>query len=58
MAPCHLPVVLAVPEEVSVAVAVLHHGVDAVGDAVPVGDGTRVTLLHWRVFLRVKLPII
>ena len=55
---CKIPVILAVFEEVGLAVAVLKGGVDIVGDAVPVGDGPGVAGINRGIFLRVKLVVI
>lgn len=52
------PVILAVFEEVGLAVAVLEGGVDVVRNPVPVGHRPGIAGVNRRIFLGVKLVVI
>ena len=53
-----IPVILAVCEEICLAVAVLKGGVNVVRKSVPVRNGPGIACIYWGIFLWVKLVVI
>ena len=53
-----IPVILAVSEEIGLAVAVLKGGVNVVRNSVPVRNWPGIARVNWGIFLRVKLVVI